>query len=33
MMPSAGRSRAEALPAHSRATVLTWAGSREIRRW
>ena len=32
-MPSAGSSRAEALPANSRATLLTWAVSREMRRW
>ena len=32
-MPSVGASRAEALPANSRATALTWAVSREMRRW
>ena len=32
-MPSAGSSRAEALPANSRATALTWAVSREMCRW
>ena len=32
-MPSAGSSRAEARPANSRATALTWAVSREMRRW
>ena len=32
-MPRAGSSRAEALPANSRATALTWAVSREMRRW
>jgi len=30
---AAGSSRAEALPANSRATVLTCAVSRETRRW
>jgi hypothetical protein len=33
MMPSAGSSRAEALPANSQATALTWVVSREVRRW
>ena len=28
-----GSSRTEALPANSRATALTWAVSREMRRW
>jgi len=32
-MPSIGSSRAEARPANSRATALTWAVSREMRRW
>jgi len=32
-MPSAGSSRTDARPANSRATVLTWAASREMRRW
>ena len=32
-MPSAGSSRAEARPANSRATALSWAVSREMRRW
>jgi hypothetical protein len=32
-MPSAGSSRAEARPANSRATALTCAVSRVVRRW
>jgi hypothetical protein len=32
-MPRTGSSRAAALPANSRATALTWAVSREMRRW
>jgi hypothetical protein len=32
-MPSAGSRRAEARPANSRATALTWAVSRVVRRW
>jgi hypothetical protein len=32
-MPRAGSSRAEVRPANSRATALTWAVSREMRRW
>jgi hypothetical protein len=32
-MPSAGSSRAEARPANPCATALTWAVSREMRRW
>ena len=32
-MPSAGSSRTDARPANSRATMLTWSASREMRRW
>ena len=33
VIPGVGSSRAEALPANSRATALTWAVNREMRYW